>query len=154
MKTLTIILALLLSATFAEAQLHFKGKVTTTDSTVCQITITHASDGFSRVIYPNRKGNWKLPYWLQKNYDYSIRFTDGTVEKFVIIWGAAPEDVWIDQKILLDVNLTDLANADRTLIFYFSPITCMWENGYLDKLHTFEHLMYKPYSRRYAPAKY
>ena len=162
MKTLmklTLFTLLCIWLATATAQIQIKGNVITICDTLdvptpSVVRITHISNGHTTDVYPNAKGKYRIPYWLEKNYVYSIRITDGTVERVVIFYGAAPEAVFPYQRILLDIDLTNVSNADRTLIFYYSEISCKYEHGHLDELNKFEHLMYAPWGRRSMPSKF
>lgn len=131
MKYLQIVLILLISSS-ALAQLKISGKVLSEGPV--EITYGHASDGNRYTVLPYRmkepknsgelewQTSFKLPYWLEKNYSYALKFTDGTVEKLVIIHGPVPEGIWPKQKVFLDVDLKNLNNADETLVLYWSVI--------------------------------
>jgi len=99
-----------------------------------EIKLTHLSDGNTYVLEGLKtrpmehegetiwKTKYSFPYGFEKNYEYAIRFTDGTVEKTIIIHGPVPEGLWPKQKYEVDIDLTDAGSSDQTLVVYWSEI--------------------------------
>ncbi len=63
---------------------------------------------------------YELPWDIVKGDDYTISFTDGTVEKVIFVQGAVPKDVVPKQKFIIDIDLTNSRNADVMLVVFYS----------------------------------
>ncbi len=63
---------------------------------------------------------YELPWDIQRGDDYTISFTDGTVEKVIFVQGAVPENVIPKQKFIIDIDLTNSRNADVMLVVFYS----------------------------------
>ncbi len=66
------------------------------------------------------KTNYDLPWDVVKDYNHTIKFTDGTVEKIVFIDGTVPEDIVPKQKYFLDIDLTNQSTADVMIVVFWS----------------------------------
>jgi hypothetical protein len=123
---------LLLNFSFARAQLKISGTVISEGPV--EIKLTHLSDGNTytlegtktRPMDKDGETTWKtkysFPYGFEKNYEYAIRITDGTVEKTILIHGPVPEGIWPKQKYEVNIDLTDASSSDQTLVVYWSEI--------------------------------
>jgi hypothetical protein len=149
-----LLFALMLLCESSRAQLRLSGTVLS-DGPV-DITYAHASDGnrysvpimktkeVSKGDFSEWKTKFKMPYWLEKNYSYAIRFTDGTVDKLVIIHGPVPEGIWPKQKVFLDINLLDSETAGETMVLYWSVIQDEYVARPLSEIERINAECYRP----------
>jgi len=121
MKTILKIIIFLVACVAIQslrAQIEISGTIITTENSQAVITITHLSDGKMNTVDVNKRGKYAIPYLLQKGYDYAIRYTDLTVEKYVLIYAAAPEQFYPHGRLIIDVDLSTNTGEDTMIIYY------------------------------------
>jgi len=64
-----------------------------------------------------RQTKYSLPWDMSKDYNYTIKFTDGNVEKEIYIRGAAPDGIVPKQKFIIDIDLTD-STEDKLVVLW------------------------------------
>jgi hypothetical protein len=66
------------------------------------------------------RSNYDLPWLIVKDYNHTIKVTDGTVEKIIFVQGDVPDNIIPKQTYQIDIDLTDDSNADMLLVVFWS----------------------------------
>lgn len=72
-----------------------------------------------------RQTKYSLPWSMSPEYNYTIKFTDGTVEKEIYVRGAVPNGLIPKQKFVIDIDLTD--DSEDKFVVMWSRV----ENSYV-----------------------
>lgn len=70
---------------------------------------------------------YEFPWDVVKDYNHTIKITDGTVEKILFVDGSVPEETLPKQKFILDIDLTDPESADMMIVVFWS----LKDDGYV-----------------------
>jgi hypothetical protein len=69
-----------------------------------------------------RRTRYDLPWAIVKDRNYTLRFTDGDIQKVMFVHGAVPSDIIPKQKYIIDIDLTQKDNADIMIVVFWSKI--------------------------------
>lgn len=129
-KKFTLLVAIIFTTFCAQAQLRLRGFIYSEgpiqaslkvesypDTHFLYLDTKHGVEFNGREVFRTR---YDLPWDVVKDYNHTIKFTDGTVEKIVFVDGSVPEDIVPKQKFYLDIDLTNGETADEMVVVFWS----------------------------------
>ena len=132
MLRFTCLIFTILSFLICDAQLTIKGTVLSENPVSASIHIQDERNDHHVYLYKKndievggrrvRRTKYELPWDIAKDRNYTLRFTDGSIQKVMFVHGAVPADIIPKQKYIIDIDLTNKENADVMIVIFWSKL--------------------------------
>lgn len=63
---------------------------------------------------------YDFPWDIVKDYNHTLKFTDGTAEKIIFVDGNVPDYILPKQKFIINIDLTNPASSNDMLVIFWS----------------------------------